>query len=113
MPLTALSEAYGWLRRELIEHMTKEERVLFPWIRSGAGVTAGGPIRCMEAEHTATGTALAEMRRVSDDYTLPATAERPLMDLWGELQELERELLEHIHLENDILFPRTLRGEAP
>jgi regulator of cell morphogenesis and NO signaling len=91
-------------------HLEKEERVLFPWIRSGQGASAAMPIQQLHREHDSHGVHLAEMRRLCDDYVPPAEACATWRALYLGLAELERELMEHIHLENNILFPRALAG---
>lgn len=98
------------LADELEQHMRKEEQVLFPMIGSGRGSAAGGPVAVMHAEHDSAGEALRAMRRLTDGYTPPAEACGTWRALWQGLEALEAELHAHIHLENNILFPRALRG---
>jgi len=94
------------LRTDLEQHMTKEERVLFPWLR-GRAETAAAPIRAMQLEHGDTLQLL---------LAIHATAARMLASepgdaasrLVGQLDELEAWLCEHIHLENNELFRRAL-----
>ena len=98
------------LARELEQHMQREERVLFPLFRTGRGMEAGGPIAVMEAEHEAAGAALRRIRELTGDYTLPPGACTTWNALWHGLEALEVSLHEHIHLENNVLFPRALEG---
>jgi regulator of cell morphogenesis and NO signaling len=93
---------------ELSTHMMKEEQVLFPWIRQGNGRTAGEPIRVMNAEHEAAAEALARIRELTFDFTLPDYACPTMEALWAALEKLDTDLRAHIHLENNILFPRAL-----
>jgi regulator of cell morphogenesis and NO signaling len=86
-------------------HLMKEEMVLFPMIRSRSSSIAG-PVRVMEREHDSAGTALQRMRAITSDYTLPADACNTYRVLFDGLKELETDLHQHIHLENNILFPR-------
>jgi regulator of cell morphogenesis and NO signaling len=71
---------------------------------------AGGPIAVMEAEHEAAGAALRRIRELTGDYTLPPGACTTWNALWHGLEALEVSLHEHIHLENNVLFPRALEG---
>jgi regulator of cell morphogenesis and NO signaling len=89
-------------------HLAKEEQVLFPLIRAGRGQTAGGPIQCMEAEHDDHAENLARLRELTAELTAPPEACTTWQALYGRLLQLERELMEHIHLENNVLFPRAL-----
>lgn len=93
---------------ELSRHMMKEEQVLFPWIRKGNGRTAGDPIRVMNAEHDAAASALARIRGLTNHFALPDYACPTMEALWASLEKLDGDLREHIHLENNILFPRAL-----
>jgi regulator of cell morphogenesis and NO signaling len=108
--LTELVRVYGALRAELEQHMMKEEQILFPMVRRGQGIMASGPISVMEYEHEAAGEALRRLRVLTSDYEVPAEACNTWRALWHGLAALETELHEHIHLENNILFPRALDG---
>lgn len=94
------------LKAELEEHMAKEEQILFPMIRSGQGAHALGPISVMEHEHESAATALRRLRELTHDYEVPTEACNTWRALWHGLAALETDLHEHIHLENNILFPR-------
>lgn len=96
------------LKRELEDHMTKEERVLFPMILEERGAEAAAPVSVMEHEHAEAGQALARLRRLTDDFTVPAQACNTWRALWAGLESLETDLKNHIHLENNVLFPRAL-----
>ncbi len=98
------------LRADLEPHMQKEEQILFPLIVQGGGATAGGPVAVMEEEHEAVGRMLRELRELTDDFTPPEGACNTWRALWHGLADLERSLHEHIHLENNVLFPRALGG---
>jgi len=98
------------LKLETDSHMMKEEQVLFPMIQSGSGTMAGGPISVMEHEHDDVGAALRELRDLTNDYTVPEAACNTWRALWHGLAALETEFHQHIHLENNILFPRALAG---
>jgi len=98
------------LATELEQHMQKEEQVLFPLVRSGRGRMAQMPIHVMEEEHKDAGQALARTRELCTDFVAPDEACGTWRALYLGLAELERDLMEHIHLENNVLFPRALRG---
>lgn len=117
--LEGLRSVFDDLRAELDAHLMKEEQVLFPAIKgidafmSGRDErpaihcgSVGHPIRQMEHEHDGAGRALAAMRRITADYRLPADACQTYCALYDGLQALEADLHEHIHLENNILFPK-------
>ncbi len=98
------------LRAELEPHMVKEETILFPWILGGRGRDAGAPVRVMLMEHEAVGSLLASLREVTDDFVVPYMACGTWTALWQGLEALEADLHRHIHLENNILFPRALQA---
>ncbi len=108
--LAEILEVLLALRQDLDQHMMKEERVLFPMILSGQGRTAGGPVSVMEEEHEAAGEMLRRLRSLTNDYQPPADACNTWRALWAGLDALERDLHEHIHLENNILHKRALAG---
>ncbi len=104
--------------------MQKEELVLFPYIRTlvAADGTRGpmisppfgtirNPIRMMEAEHRSAGDAFAFIRSASSGLTPPSDACTTYRVTYGELAEFERDLHQHIHLENNILFPKAINLE--
>ena len=91
---------------ELIPHMFKEEHILFPAIEAGAMVAA--PVRMMMLEHESAGELLTQLRSTTNDYTLPADACLSFRALYERLADLEEDLHVHIHLENNLLFPRAL-----
>jgi regulator of cell morphogenesis and NO signaling len=104
-----LAGALAALHDELGEHMAKEESVLFPWLRSGRGALARMPIQVMTMEHDATLRQLNHLRALRQAFAAgPAAHVAAIAD---GLCELDRHLREHMHLENNILFPRALRGE--
>lgn len=108
--LAELHSVFMGLKAELDEHMVKEERILFPMIESGEGAMAGGPISVMEHEHASAGAALHRLRELTDGYQVPEEACNTWRALWHGLAALEESLHQHIHLENNILFPRALAG---
>ena len=105
------------LTEDLLTHMRKEETILFPAIRAleeGRGGAAGiqAPISVMEHEHNRAGALLGELRNLTDGYTPPAWACATTRALYHGLEELERTMHEHVHLENNVLFPRALGQRA-
>jgi len=112
------------ITEELNEHLAKEEVVLFPYVtrleRSQSEGTAkphacfatvASPIAMMTQEHDAAGALIAEIRQLSDDYTPPVGACPTYHAFYSGLREFEQDLHQHIHLENNILFPRALAME--
>lgn len=94
---------------ELQQHLAKEENVLFPAIMTGRrGSEVHMPIRVMMSEHDDHGEALRRLRELTTDFVPPAEACATWRALYFGLEKLETELMEHIHLENNVLFPRTL-----
>ena len=122
--LLELHGEFKSLTQELLMHMMKEELVLFPYIeRMEEAVIAGEPVlpapfgsvnkpvTAMVHEHDAAGTWLRRMRELSGGYTPPQGACTSFMTLYSALSEFERDLHRHIHLENNILFPRAIEME--
>ncbi len=97
---------------ELESHLGKEERILFPMIRAGHGAMARMPVNVMMQEHEDHGESLRRTRRLTDDLVIPPEACNSWRALYVGLERLERELMEHIHLENNVLFPRALNGDG-
>lgn len=119
-----INELFNDLAEELLSHMQKEEQILFPYIRQlvaseSAGNcsadscfgTVAGPISVMEQEHENAGVILKELFRLSDGYTPPEDACNTFRVLYGKLKEFEDDLHRHIHLENNILFPKAIEME--
>jgi regulator of cell morphogenesis and NO signaling len=106
--LSELVEVFAGLKAELELHMAKEEQILFPMIKQGQGPMAGGPVSMMEQEHESAGAALRRLRELTKDYQIPPEACTTWRALWHGLAALEESLHQHIHLENNILFPRAL-----
>lgn len=105
-----LADHVEHLIEELELHMQKEEQALFPMILSGRGHAAAMPIQVMEAEHEEHGRNLARLRELAQDFTPPEDACGTWRALYLGLAEFDQEVMEHIHLENNVLLPRALRG---
>jgi regulator of cell morphogenesis and NO signaling len=98
------------VREAVDSHLTKEEQILFPLILSGRGRMARMPVQVMVQEHEDHGQNLARIRELTRDFRLPEEACASWRELYRSLGELEVELMDHIHLENNVLFPRALAG---
>lgn len=95
---------------DMQQHMAKEERVLFPMLRRGArGEQVYMPVRVMETEHVSHRVTLEAIRALTDDLRLPPHACATWTALYDGLATVETDLMQHIHLENNILFSRATR----
>jgi regulator of cell morphogenesis and NO signaling len=108
------------LSAELTTHLMKEEQVLFPMIRQLEASdtlpsfhcgTIANPVHRMESEHDEAGTALAQLRQLTDDYTPPDWACNTYRALLDALQTFEQDMHQHVHKENNVLFPRAIALE--
>lgn len=122
--LFALENTLRELCEELLPHLRKEEMILFPRIKhlemSAANNLASprppfgsvnNPVRTMMFEHDAAGELLRKMREITGDYSLPGAACLSFSALYQGLEEFEKDLHQHIHLENNVLFPRAVEFE--
>ena len=103
---------------QLEPHMTSEERVVFPAIsqmeKSGTPRVSGpiaGPIAQLRAEHDVVGDLFKKIRALTGGYAVPGDACNAYRAMLGGLEEMELDLHEHIHKENNILFPRAVEME--
>jgi regulator of cell morphogenesis and NO signaling len=118
--LVEVARVFALLKSEMDAHMMKEERILFPLCRQLDVVdtlpathcgSVGNPIEVMISEHEHAGDALAQIRSLTSNYALPAEACTTYRALFDALEQLERDLHQHVHKENNILFPKALRQE--
>ena len=122
--ISELPGVFSGLTDEISLHMRKEEMMLFPCIEAYEAAAVSGsrlpatpfgsvanPIRMMEYEHENAGGALARMRELTRGYSIPAYGCVTYTALMEGLRALEADLHQHIHLENNILFPRALKLE--
>jgi regulator of cell morphogenesis and NO signaling len=122
--LSSIRDLFLALAQELSAHMIKEENLLFPYIskmESSAFAreplspaffgSVQNPIARMLAEHEDSGVLLAQIRKLSEDYHAPQDACPSYRALYSGLEEFERDLHRHIHLENNLLFPRAVELE--
>lgn len=98
-----LAEALVAMQQELESHMQKEEQVLFPLLRRG-NLGADGPIAVMRFEHDQHGEALQGLAALASDFVAPPQACNTWQALYRGLAQLRQDLMQHIHLENNLLF---------
>ncbi len=112
--LLAIRELFVAMSQELVAHMAREEQVLFPIlakIEAAPPAFLGGidaPIARMMADHDDAGELMAQIRALSQQYRTPEGACASYIGLYYSLEAFERDLHFHVHLENNILFPRAL-----
>jgi regulator of cell morphogenesis and NO signaling len=122
--LARIGAVFAELASELTQHMLKEERVLFPYVRDlaenaqercGRLISPFGsvenPIRMMEREHEHAGDAMRVIRELTNRYTAPEDGCTTYRVCMAELADFERDLHRHVYLENNILFPRAIALE--
>lgn len=121
--LTRVHELVEASAAELSEHLLKEEQILFPYIKSLVAAstskrnisapfgTVVNPVMMMEKEHELVGTYFEELRKITNQYSIPADACATYSLLYRMLDEFEDDLHLHIHLENNILFPKAVQLE--
>jgi regulator of cell morphogenesis and NO signaling len=123
--LSVIHTTLAQLELDLNTHMAKEESVLFPYIVSlerSLTFTDEGPVSCygflpdpialLTHDHEDTGALISRLRQFSHNFTAPSGVCLTYRIFYTGLQELEHDLLQHIHLENNILFPRSIKLEA-
>ena len=113
--LAELKGLVNALSADLIPHMMKEEQILFPFLRGESEAcfsSVAAPIRVMMLEHESVGELLAAIRKLTNDFELPPEACRSYTAYFQLLEELERDLHHHIHVENNVLFPKALNELA-
>ncbi len=101
---SGLADHLEGMFEELLSHMMKEEQVLFPMLLEGNDLMARSPIAVMRSEHDQHGEALAGLEGLTNDMTEPADACNTWRALYAGLRQLREDLMQHIHLENNILF---------
>lgn len=123
--LGLVQQTFSALGHELTAHMMKEEMVLFPYIESLEQAARTGrpaprapfgsinnPVHMMELEHESAGNALDQIRSLTSGYTPPESACFSYKTLYSALKEFGADLHQHVHLENNILFPRAIDLET-
>ena len=119
--VTEINSLFHELVLELKSHMHKEEMILFPYIKQLSNAKKNGtvlnpppfgtiinPINMMEEEHTGAGDILSKIAALSNDFTPPPEACNTFKALYSKLEEYQNDLFQHIHLENNILFPKAI-----
>ena len=122
--VVSIANYFKEIALELEQHMVKEEDILFPYVkeieedeRSGQSRTSPmfgrvwKPIRMLEQEHESAGSLMRVIRKLSNDYSPPENACNTYRAAFALLKEFEDDLHEHIHLENNILFPKAIEME--
>jgi len=117
--LVEIEKLFSSLKSDLTLHMKKEEMILFPYIIALEDAVAAGrpvpspmfgtvrnPVRQMRTEHDTAGDILRNIRKLSSDYSLPGDACASFKAAYEALEDLEKDLHQHIHLENNVLFPK-------
>jgi len=119
--VVTIARHFEAVARDMTAHMMKEEHVLFPYIKNLVTAKRNGrpfqlppfggaynPIRMMETEHQAAGDEMSAVRDLTNNYVLPDDACTTYRVTFQELQQFEEDLHRHVHLENNILFPKTI-----
>jgi regulator of cell morphogenesis and NO signaling len=119
-----VAKIFGVIARDLGLHLMKEENILFPFVKQLAEAakqnikispaafgTVNNPTQMMEMEHEQAGEDMLAIRKATNDYTLPEDACTSFTILYKKLQEFENDLFNHVHLENNILFPKAIALE--
>jgi regulator of cell morphogenesis and NO signaling len=119
-----IHELFQVVAQEMTTHMFKEEKILFPYIKNLVAsqkqqavwaaphfVTVANPINMMEYEHETVGDLLKQIAVLSNNYTPPDWACNTFKALYSKLDEFEQDLHIHVHLENNILFPKAIQIE--
>lgn len=101
-----LGDALEAMQQELLTHMHKEEAILFPMLRQGGNSFVSQPIGVMRHEHNDHGAALEHLASLTHDMIPPMGACNTWRALYTGLAQLRDDLIQHIHLENNVLFPR-------
>jgi regulator of cell morphogenesis and NO signaling len=123
--LDKIGRLFTEVSKEMIMHMQKEEQVLFPYIDAlerAASTheavelpffqTVKNPIHAMMKEHDAAGNLVKQIRELTSDYTAPAGSCNSFNAPYEALREFEMDLHQHVHLENNVLFPRAVEMES-
>lgn len=122
--LIEVSKIFSMVYKELKQHLLKEEEILFPYIKHLVKVkdnlskyekpyfgNIANPIKMMEVEHETAGDGMFDIRRITENFQIPADACNTFNIFYNELKEFEEDLHKHVHLENNILFPKAIELE--
>lgn len=108
-----LAETLEAMEQELLAHMEKEEQILFPVLKSGGHAFVNQPISMMRTEHVDHGAQLEKVLRLTNDATPPQGACNTWRALYAGIAQFNDDLINHIHLENNVLFPQFEAPPAP
>lgn len=108
-----LADALETMRRELEDHMEKEEAILFPMMKAGGSRMIAMPVTRMRVEHDEHGVRLRAIEELSHGGIPPEDACPTWRALYAGVRKLADDLMEHIHLENNLLFPQFVPGPRP
>ena len=116
-----VAKIFSVVYKDLKQHMMKEEEILFPYIKHLTKVSndeakfekpyfgrIGNPINMMELEHQSAGESMYSIRKLTNNYNPPADACETFKICLKELKEFEEDLHKHVHLENNVLFPKAV-----
>jgi regulator of cell morphogenesis and NO signaling len=116
-----INELTKELVADLLPHLQKEEQILFPYVKELLQLKAQGgsvakkfvesPIQVMSVEHDHAGDIIKEIAQLSNQFTPPAEACNTYRAMFAKLEEFQNDLFQHIHLENNILFPKAISLE--
>jgi regulator of cell morphogenesis and NO signaling len=117
--LVDLYQNFTWMAEELADHLNKEEALIFPSILSLFNLNGDKPennlvsrsVTALEDEHSAVGQYLENIRKITDNFIPPAGACGSFRLLYSLLSEFEEDMHKHVHLENNILFPKAIELE--
>ena len=122
--LIKVQEIFSNLSLELSNHLMKEENILFPYILKLCSLDKGesvdninklatvkNPISCMMMEHEVAGDEIKEINALTNNYTIPEDACNTYRVTFKKLEEFQNDLFMHVHLENNILFPKVIELE--
>lgn len=117
--LKVAAAVFSVLKDDLLVHMAKEEKMLFPYIKQLESAeisnmtlntppfgTVNNPVKVMESEHENAGNLMREISSMTNGFTAPDDACTGFRVLYSELKEFAQDLFKHIHLENNVLFPK-------
>lgn len=110
--LVEIARLFAELTREMEAHRANEEDIVFPRIKAGSGEDLAELIEQMEGEHVRAGEIMRQIRRLTSDFQPPEGACNTYRALFAKLEEFEADLHVHVHLENNILFPKAIALEV-
>ncbi len=110
--VAAIGEHVRALAGMLEPHLVREEDVLFPLLVSAGEAGVSAELAAMSDDHLEVGAALVKIRALTNDFTVPTWGCTTVRALWAALEDVERDVHRHVHLENNVLLPRFAPGDA-